>query len=112
MRRKKKLPPFPVIEASQLKDMAMVDGLMQSTDEVLEIELINATKIEGWLRSCSEGMKTMDPTMVEPMAAAAVHSRITREIIAFCLYLHRQNKGTEAGPPGNGQEPGPGKGYL
>jgi hypothetical protein len=99
-----------VLEASPLKDMAVVDGLMQLNDEALEIELAKTTTLEGWLRSCAEGMKTMDPTMVDPMSQAAGTARVAREIIAFCLYLHRhQGERPERGAFGNGTKP---TGYL
>jgi hypothetical protein len=49
--RRKKQKQVPWLEATPLHGMDAVDELKALTDEALEIELINATNTESYLRT-------------------------------------------------------------
>ena len=108
MRRKKKKEPFPRIEASALESTVAIDSIKNlSTDELLAA-LVAAGEVEGWANTMTKGLEERNPEdpLLEPFIAAAMHTRIAREVMAIELTLRNERA---APPEANGHK---GSGYL
>jgi len=92
MRRKRKLKPFPRVEATALTSTVAIDSLKALSVEKLQAALATAGEVEAWQLTVVKGMEKDDPTnpLIEPYIAAALHSRVAREVMGIELVLRDQ----------------------
>lgn len=108
MRRKRKKDLYPRVEPTALTSTVAIDSLKKLSTEELMSALVMAGEIEGWESSLVKGMAKDDPDnpLFEPFIAAAMHTRVAREVMAIELTLRNEKA---APPETNGHK---GSGYL
>jgi hypothetical protein len=97
MRRKKKLTPFPRAEATALTSTTALDAIKAMDDDQLLASLLFAGEVEAWANTMIGGLKETDALMA-PVVAAAMHTRIAREVMAS-IYTLRHPPAGEDGKP-------------
>lgn len=114
MRRKRKAKLAPMVPPTQMDGIDAIRELQALSDEALDIELVNATNTESWMRTFAASYKgeakgiPEGDQLVNVMRKAADYSRVARETIAIILFLR---SGEEQGGKDENGKSGP-KGYL
>lgn len=108
MRRRKKKEQYPRVEATALTSTVAIDSLKRLSTEELMSALVMAGEVEGWQNSVSKGLEKTAPddSLLEAFIAAAMHTRVAREVMAIELTLRNEKA---APPETNGHK---GSGYL
>jgi hypothetical protein len=112
MKIRRKAKTFPRVEATALTDTAGIDSLKKLSDDALKAALVSAGEVEAWQLTVAKGMEKDDPAnpLIEPYIAAAMHSRIAREVMGIELVM--RGAVGELPPEANGQGKPKGGGYL
>ena len=98
-RRKQKQEMPQLYEATELKDLAMLNELRTFSDDELQKAMAMAADVEGYGIGLTQNYPN-DQTLVSIGMTSAWHARIVREVIALQMFNRLQEP---KGEPGTGQ---------